>query len=149
MGLMEKIFGDLNEKEIKKINKIVDKIEALDEQMQTMEAQLAQQGLNLEMYCSFMNTDEKTLRADAKPAAEAMLRSQATIEKIVELEGLTAEKEEIAQALAMIARQNNMTMEQIQPYYDAEFEQAVTRSVLTSKVMRLIRDNAAVTVVEN
>ena len=33
MGLMEKIFGDLNEKEIKKINKIVDKIEALDGQM--------------------------------------------------------------------------------------------------------------------
>ena len=33
MGLMEKIFGDLNEKEIKKINKIVDKVEALDGQM--------------------------------------------------------------------------------------------------------------------
>ena len=117
---------------------------AAEEQMQVLQAQLARQGLSLEMYCSFMNTDEKTLRADAKPAAEAMLRSQATIEKIVELEGLTAEKEEIAQALAMIARQNNMTMEQIQPYYDAEFEQAVTRSVLTSKVMRLIRDAAEI-----
>ena len=34
MGLMEKIFGDLNEKEIKKISKIVDKVEALDEEMQ-------------------------------------------------------------------------------------------------------------------
>ena len=33
MGLMEKIFGDLNEKEIKKINKIVDKVEALDAEM--------------------------------------------------------------------------------------------------------------------
>ena len=36
MGLMEKIFGDLNEKEIKKINKIVDKIELLDESMQSL-----------------------------------------------------------------------------------------------------------------
>ncbi|MDO4396721.1 MAG: DEAD/DEAH box helicase, partial [Clostridia bacterium] len=36
MGLMEKIFGDLNEKEVKKIGKIVDKVEALDEQMQTL-----------------------------------------------------------------------------------------------------------------
>ncbi|MDD6042420.1 MAG: preprotein translocase subunit SecA [Eubacteriaceae bacterium] len=36
MGLMEKIFGDLNAKEIKKIEKIVDKIEALDEQMQAL-----------------------------------------------------------------------------------------------------------------
>ncbi|MGN0712009.1 MAG: preprotein translocase subunit SecA, partial [Anaerovoracaceae bacterium] len=34
MGLMEKIFGDLNAKEVKKIGKIVDKIEALDSQMQ-------------------------------------------------------------------------------------------------------------------
>ena len=115
---------------------------AAEEQMQVLQAQLARQGLSLEMYCSFMNTDEKTLRADAKPAAEAALRNQAAIEKVVEQEGLTAEQEEIGQALAMIARQNNMTLDQIKPYYDAEFEQAVIRSVLTSKVMRLIRDAA-------
>ncbi|MGN0733166.1 MAG: preprotein translocase subunit SecA [Emergencia sp.] len=36
MGLMEKIFGDLNEKEVKKIGKIVDKIEALDDDMQAL-----------------------------------------------------------------------------------------------------------------
>lgn len=36
MGLMEKIFGDLNAKEVKKIGKIVDKIEALDSQMQAL-----------------------------------------------------------------------------------------------------------------
>ncbi|MDD2189694.1 MAG: preprotein translocase subunit SecA [Eubacteriales bacterium] len=36
MGLMEKIFGDLNAKEVKKVEKIVDKIEAFDENMQRM-----------------------------------------------------------------------------------------------------------------
>ena len=36
MGFMEKIFGDLNEKEVKRISKIVDKVEALDEQMQAL-----------------------------------------------------------------------------------------------------------------
>ena len=36
MGLMEKIFGDLNEKEVKKLSKIADQIEALDEQMQAL-----------------------------------------------------------------------------------------------------------------
>ncbi|HKK95104.1 MAG TPA: preprotein translocase subunit SecA [Anaerovoracaceae bacterium] len=34
MGLMEKIFGDLNVKEVKKIETIVDKIELYDEEMQ-------------------------------------------------------------------------------------------------------------------
>jgi len=36
MGLMEKIFGDLNVKEVKKVEKIADQIEALDEKMQSM-----------------------------------------------------------------------------------------------------------------
>ena len=36
MGLMEKIFGDLNIKEVKKVEKIVDRIEVLDEKMQGM-----------------------------------------------------------------------------------------------------------------
>ena len=31
---MEKIFGDLNAKEVKKVAKIADKVEAYDEQMQ-------------------------------------------------------------------------------------------------------------------
>ncbi|MBQ0004990.1 MAG: preprotein translocase subunit SecA [Clostridiales bacterium] len=36
MGLMEKIFGDLNAKEVKKVEKIVDQIEAYDEAMQQL-----------------------------------------------------------------------------------------------------------------
>lgn len=117
---------------------------AVDQQMQNMQAQLAQQGLSIEMYCSFMSTTEESIRADMRPQAETGIRVQAAIEKIVELENLEADQEEIAQALAVICRQNNMTMEQLQQFYDAEFEQAVIRSVLTTKVMRLIRDAAEI-----
>ena len=122
--------------------------QAVQVQLQNLEAQLAQQGLNLEMYCQFMHTTVEDLRKDSYPAAEAALRNHAAIEKIVALEKLEPEQEEITQALAMICRQNNLTMAQLQEYYDAEFEVAVMKSVLTSKVMRLIRDAADVTVVE-
>ncbi len=117
----------------------------MDEQIQNLSAQLAQQGLNLQMYCQFMNTTEEKLREDARPNAEASVRAQAAIEQIVSLENLEATKEEIGEAVAVIARQNNMTVEQLKPYYDAEFEAAVVRSVLTSKVMKLIRDAAEIT----
>ena len=115
------------------------------EQIQNLTAQLAQQGLTLEMYCQFMNTTEEKLREDARGNAEASVRIQAAIEQVVYLEQMEATKDEIAQATAIIARQNNMTLEQLKPYYDAEFEAAVVRSVLTSKVMKLIRDTAEVT----
>ena len=120
----------------------------LDTQMQNMAAQLAHQGLNLQMYCQFMNTTEEKLRQDARPDAVASIKIQAAIEQIVALEGLTAEKEEIAEAMALVCRQNNMTLEQLKPYYDAEFEAALVRSVLTTKTMKLIRDNAVITAAE-
>lgn len=115
---------------------------ALDEQMQILSAQLTRQGVNLDMYCSFLNTTPEKLREEAEPDARAAIRNQAAVDRIVELEGLEASQEEIGQALALICRQNNMTMEQLKPLYDGEFEHAVINSVLTSKVMRLIRDAA-------
>ena len=120
---------------------------ALDQQMQTLEAQLAQQGLNLEMYCSFMNTTKEDLRKDAEPSAVAAIKAQAVIDRVVILEGLTAEESEMEAAIEGVCRQNGMTREQLQPYMGAEFDAAIKRSVLTGKVMALIRDAADVTVV--
>ena len=120
---------------------------ALDEQMQTLEAQLAQQGLNLEMYCSFMNTTKEDLRKDAEPSAVAAIKAQAVIDRVVILEGLSAEESEIEAAIEGVCRQNGMTREQLQPYMGAEFDGAIKRSVLTGKVMALIREAADVTVV--
>ena len=117
---------------------------AIEDQIQNLQAQLAHQGLNLEMYCQFMNTDEEKLREEAKPAAIATIKARAVVDEVVMAEGLEATKEEISQALAVICRQNGLTMEQMKEHYDAQFEQAVINSVLTSKVMRLIRDAAIV-----
>ena len=119
--------------------------EAVTQQLQNLEAQLAQQGLNLQMYCQFMSTTEEDLRKDAYPAAEAALKNMAAVDKIVELEKLEATQEELGQAIAVICRNNGVTVEDLKDIYDAEFEKAVMRSVLTGKVMAFIRDAADVT----
>ena len=117
----------------------------MDEQINNLKAQLNQQGLSIEMYCQFMNTTEEKLREDSRANAEASVKVQAAIEQIVYLENMEPTKEEIGEAIAVIARQNNMTVEQLKPYCDAEFESAVIRSVLTAKVQKLIRDTAEIT----
>ena len=119
--------------------------EAVEEQMNNLRAQLAQQGLTLEMYCQFMNTTEEKLKEDMTPMAEAALRSRAAIDEIVMAEGLKAEEEDIAKALAVICRHNNITMEQLKEQYDAALEQMVINSVLTGKAMHLIREAAIIT----
>ena len=116
----------------------------LDEQMNNLSAQLAQQGATLEMYCQFMNTTVEALREDARGNAIQSVKVQAAIEQIVAIEGLVPSAQEMGEAMAVIARQNRMTVEQLKPYVDAEFTAAVQRSVLTSKVMKLIRDAAVI-----
>lgn len=116
--------------------------DAVEQQLQNMQAQLARQGLTLEMYCSFMNITKEDLHKEAYPTAEAALRNQAAVEEIVRLENLSATETEMGEAIALICRQNGITVEELKPHYDAQFEDAVRRSVLTSKAMKLIRDNA-------
>jgi len=121
----------------------------LDNQLQNMEAQLAQQGLNMDMYCQFLGTTRDQLREDNRAGALQSIRMKAAIELIVEMEGLTAEKAEIEEAFGLIARQNRMTLEELKPYVDAEFEHAVTQQVLSTKAMALIREAAEITTTEN
>ncbi len=117
---------------------------AVNEQLKAMEAQLSRQGLTLEMYCSFMNTTTADLHKDAYPAAEAALRNMAAVDKIVELEGIEATQQDIGQAIALVCRENGITAEQLKEYYTPEFEKALLRSVLTTKVMQFIRDKATI-----
>ena len=119
--------------------------DAVEQHLRNMEAQLSQKGLNLDMYCSFMGITKEQLHEESYPAAEANLRRNATVEEIVRLENLSASEQEMGEAIALICRHNNMTVEQFKPYYDAEFEAAVRRTVLTTKVMGLIRESAIVT----
>lgn len=126
-----------------------DEIEAeLDSHIETLKGQLAEKGATLEMYCRFANTTEEKLREDARALAITSLKTKATIEKVVELENLVVTDEEMEASMEVICRQNNMSLEMLQPYIDEEFTSAIKRSVLMGKVMRLIRDAAEVTEAE-
>ena len=119
--------------------------EAVEAQMQTLEAQLSQQGLTLDMYCQFLSTTPEKLREEAEPGAIQSIRREEAIRRIVEAENIQAEQEEIARACALICQQNHITMEQLKEVYDAQLEAAVIRSVLTGKAMELVRKAAQVT----
>ena len=104
---------------------------------------LENEGYEVEECADGRESVEK-LREDARGNAVASVRIQAAIEQVVYNEQMEATKDEVGQAMAVIAHQNRMTLEQLKGYVDAEFEAAVVRSVLTSKVMKLIRDAAEI-----
>ena len=108
---------------------------ALDLMMQSMENQLARQGLNLDMYCQFMNTNKEALREDNRNEARRNVERQLAIAEIAIAENIAPDEEGVAQALQQIARDNKMTIEQLQPHMDEAFQAAVAQSVITEKVL--------------
>ena len=108
---------------------------ALDLMMQSMESQLARQGLNLDMYCQFMNTNREALREDNRNEARRNVERQFAIAEIAIAENIAPDEESVARALQQIAQDNKMTIEQLQPHMDEAFQAAVAQSVIAEKVL--------------
>ena len=117
---------------------------ALDLEMQSMENQLARQGLNLEMYCQFMSTDKETLREDFRENARKNVARQFAVAEIALAENIAPDEESIGRALTQIAQENNLTIEQLQPHMDEAFQAAVAQSVITEKVLDFLVANAEI-----
>ena len=118
---------------------------AMDEQMDTLAGQLAQQGLSLEMYAQFTGKSISELREEQRGDARENLRIRRAIEKIVALENIEVSEDEMTTATAEVANQNNLTAEEMKPYINEEFLEAVKRSVELKKVMKLVRESAVLT----
>ena len=58
---------------------------AVEEQLDTMSAQLAQKNLTLEDYCKFTNSTLDQMREDARPGAEQAVRIKALVRKVTAL----------------------------------------------------------------
>ncbi len=117
----------------------------LDEQIARLSEDMAQHGLNLEMYCQFSGTTEEQIREEIREKAVETLRGQAVVDKIAELENLSVDEQELEKAFAILAAQNGMPVELIKEHCDEEIKKEISRSVLIGKVMRIIRENAVVT----
>ena len=111
-------------------------------------AQLGQKGLTLDAYLQFTGQTEQKLREDAKPEAINSLRIQKAADRIALLEGIAATDEDYANELAAICRQNRMTMEQLRPHINAQFEGSVRDNIRMQKAIAFVRANARVTVVD-
>ena len=119
---------------------------AVDEQMERLQAQLAQQGLSIAMYTQFMGTTEEALRQQLEPEAMQNLKIQKTVDRIVLLEAMTVTEAELETTLNAVCSNNGLTRQQLQPHQTPEFMDAVRRSILTGKVMDLLRQWAKIEV---
>ncbi len=111
----------------------------LDTQMERFAYQLQMSGYSMEQYAKMMGGDVNTMRNAFRPTAEKQAKISVTLEKIVEVEGLTVTDDEINAELESLAKQYEMEVEKVRELVPAE---ELTESLKVRKATKVIVDSA-------
>ena len=111
----------------------------LDTQMERFAYQLQMSGYSMEQYAKMMGGDVSTMRNAFRPAAEKKAKISVTLEKIVEVEGLTASEEEIEEEFKSLAEQYQLEVDKVKEMVPMA---ELTGSLTTRKAVKVIVDSA-------
>ncbi len=117
----------------------------IDNMIQDYNWRLQMQGMSLDMYLKMLNMDLDTFKAQFKEQAEERVRVQLTIEKLGEVENITASKEEVDAKIEEMAKnygeKADMFRNSLKPDDMKYFEQEIK----VKKIAEFVVDNAKVT----
>ena len=111
----------------------------LDNQMERFGYQLQMSGYSMEQYAKMMGGDLSTMRNAFRPAAEKQAKTNVTLAKIVEVEGITVSEEDMEAEYKAMAEQYSLEIEKIKGMVPAE---EIKISLETRKAVKVIVDSA-------
>ena len=111
----------------------------LDNQMERFAYQLQMSGYSVEQYAKMMGGDLNTMRNAFRPAAEKQAKVNVTLEKIIEVEGITVSDEEVEDEYKSLAEQYSMELDKVKGMVPAD---EIQTSLKTRKAVKVITDSA-------
>ena len=111
----------------------------LDTQMERFAYQLQMSGYSMEQYAKMMGGDVNTMRNAFRPGAEKQAKISVTLEKIVEVEGITVSDEEVEAEFESLAKQYELDVAKVKEMVPMG---ELTGSIKTRKAVKLIVDSA-------
>lgn len=115
----------------------------IDSFLQDMGYRLQMQGISLEDYLKYTNTEISALRDQYRADAALRVKSQLVLEAISKAESIEATPEEIGDKVAEYAKQfGNMTVEDFEKNLQADDRQYFADQVVVEKTLALLVENA-------
>ncbi|MBE6920988.1 MAG: trigger factor [Ruminococcaceae bacterium] len=111
----------------------------LDNQMERFAYQLQMSGYSVEQYAKMMGGDLNTMRSAFRPAAEKQAKVNVTLEKIIEVEGITVTDEDVEAEYAAVAAQYSLELDKVKSMVPVE---EIQTSLKTRKAVKVIVDSA-------
>lgn len=107
---------------------------------------LQSQGLNLETYLKYTGSNIDDFKKSFRPQAEGQVKFRLALEKIVELENITADEKEITEQYEKMAKDYGVDADRVK---SAIPESEVAKDLAVGKAIDFIKDNAVITEVES
>ncbi|MBO5852790.1 MAG: trigger factor [Clostridia bacterium] len=112
-----------------------------NESVREFDYRLRSQGMDLETYLKYTQTTIEDFKETFRPQSEKQVKVRLALEKIVELEGLTATEEEIAAEYEKMAAAYGIEAEQVKA---ALPESDVVGSIALNKAIDLVKSSAEI-----
>lgn len=116
---------------------------AIDDMVRDFESRLSAQGMSIEIYLQYTGMDMDAFRKTFREQAERQTKIRLALEKIANLENITASEEDIDAEYKKIAEMYQIEADKIKTLIPAE---EIGKDLAMQKAIDFVRDNAAITV---
>lgn len=106
---------------------------------------LQSQGLNLETYLKYTNSNIDEFKKSFRPQAEMQVKYRLALEKIVELENITPDEKDIKEQYKKMAEDYGVELEKVKSAIPAS---ELSKDIAVGKAIDFIKENAVITEVE-
>lgn len=106
---------------------------------------LQSQGLNLETYLKYTNSNIDDFKKSFRPQAEAQVKYRLALEKIVELENITPDEKEVEEQYEKLAKDYGVEVDKVKTAIPSE---ELVKDLAVGKAIDFIKANAVITEVE-
>ncbi len=117
----------------------------LNQSVEEFAYRLQSQGLDLDTYLKYTNATIEDFKNSFRPQAESQVKFRLALEKIVELENITATEEEITAKIEEMAKEYGMEADKVRA---AVPEKEFGEDIAVGKAIDFIKANAVITDVE-
>ena len=114
----------------------------LNQSVEEFAYRLQSQGLNLETYLKYTNSSIEDFKASFRPQAEAQVKFRLALEKIVELEKITADQKDIDEQYEKMAADYGIEVDKVKAAVPAS---ELEKDLAVGKAIDFIKANAVIT----
>ena len=117
----------------------------IDYKLQETEYSLMYQGIDMKTYLDYIGTNIEQMRKELRPSALDTVRSQLTLEAIINAEGIDVDASDIDKEIKERAEQQKKTFEEVKADMSDDMLEYIKDRVRFDKVIELLTSNAKVT----